>query len=151
MAHELELTDVGLKAAERWHALAPEDERALWFAGVFEMRANRLPAAIARFEAFMRAADDRATGFALVLEALADEPYARAATAIMSSLNTTFPNVPAGQYGLARLALRSGDFDVALTNAEAASKSDANWLEAQLLYARALLVDRKSTRLNSSH
>ena len=48
--------------------------------------------------------------------------------------------MPAGQYGLARLALRSGDFDVALKNAEAASKSDPEWLEAQLLYARALLV-----------
>jgi tetratricopeptide (TPR) repeat protein len=140
MAHQLDLTEAGVKAAQRWQALAPDDERPLWFAGVFETRANRLPNAVARFEAFMRAADDPATGFALVLEALADEPYPRAATAIMHSLNDTFPNVPAGQYGLARLALRSGDFDLALTNAEAASKSDANWLEAQLLYARAMLV-----------
>jgi tetratricopeptide (TPR) repeat protein len=140
MAHQLDLTEVGLKAAERWQALDSADERPLWFAGVFETRANHLPAAVARFEAFMRAADDPATGFALVLEALVDEPYVRAATAIMSSLNSTFPNVPAGQYGLARLALRSGDFDIALTNAEAASKSDPNWIEAQLLYARALLV-----------
>jgi tetratricopeptide (TPR) repeat protein len=75
-----------------------------------------------------------------VLEALADEPYTSAATAIMRALNTTFPDVPAGQYALARLALRSGEFDLALTNAAAASESDPDWLEAQLLYARTLLV-----------
>jgi tetratricopeptide (TPR) repeat protein len=140
MAHQLDLTDMGLKAAARWRELNPEDERPAWFAGVFETRANHLPRAVAQFEAFIRAMNDPATGFALVLEALVDEPYPRAATSIMQALNTTFPNVPAGQYGLARLALRSGDFNVALKNAEAASKSDPDWLEAQLLYARALLV-----------
>ena len=62
MAHELELTDVGLKAAERWHALAPEDERALWFAGVFEMRANRLPAAAGRLMQAELEALDKALG-----------------------------------------------------------------------------------------
>jgi tetratricopeptide (TPR) repeat protein len=140
IAHQLELTDAGLQATERWRKLAPEDERPAWFAGVFETRANRLPRAIAEFEAFIGAVGDQATGFALVLEALADEPYTSAATAIMRALNTTFPNIPAGQYALARLALRSGEFDLALTNAAAASESDADWLEAQLLYARTLLV-----------
>jgi tetratricopeptide (TPR) repeat protein len=140
IAHQLELTDLGLKAAARWRELAPDDERSAWFAGVFETRANHLPRAVAEFERFIRAMRDPATGFALVLEALVDEPYPRAATSIMQALNVTFPDIPAGQYGLARLALRSGDFDLALTNAAAASKSDPDWLEAQLLYSRALLV-----------
>ena len=55
-------------------------------------------------------------------------------------MNASFPNDPWGQYALARLALRSGDFELALTNAEAAAKSNADWVEAQLLYARTLLV-----------
>ena len=49
-----------------------------------------------------------------------------------------------GQYGLARLALRSGDFELALENADAARRSDEDWIEAQLLYARALLVTGRS-------
>ena len=57
-----------------------------------------------------------------------------------ASLNATLPERARGQYALARLALRSGDFELALTNAEAASKSNADWIEAQLLYARTLLV-----------
>jgi tetratricopeptide (TPR) repeat protein len=144
MAHQLELTEPGIRAANRWRELAPGDERCSWFLGVFETRSNRLPRAIAEFERFMRSIDDRRTGFALVLEALGDEPYTRAATSIMQALNTTFPNVPAGQYALARLALRSGDFELALENADAARQSDADWIEAQLLYARTLLVTGKT-------
>jgi tetratricopeptide (TPR) repeat protein len=144
IAHELELTEQGLTAAARWRELAPGDERPAWYLGVFETRANRVPRAIAEFETFIRSIDDRRTGFALVLEALADEPYTGTATAIMRALNETFPNVPAGQYALARLALRSGDFELALENAEAASKSNADWVEAQLLYARTLLVTGRS-------
>jgi tetratricopeptide (TPR) repeat protein len=144
VAHRVDLTELGLKAVARWKALAPKDERPLWFAGVFETRAHRVDKATAEFETFIRELGDPGTGFALVLEALADEPNAEATTAIMRSLNATFPGVPAGQYALARLALRSGDFDLALTNAKAASDSDPNWLEAQLLYARSLLVAGKT-------
>ena len=144
IAEELELNDLGLTAGARWRELAPSDERASWFLGVFETRANRLPRAIAEFERFIRSIDNRTAGFAAVLQALGDEPYTATATAIMRSLNATFPNVPAGQYALARLALRSGDFELALTNAEAAAKSDADWVDAQLLYARTLLVTGRS-------
>jgi tetratricopeptide (TPR) repeat protein len=140
IAHELELNEQGLAAGARWRELAPSDERPAWYLGVFETRANRVPRAIAEFETFIRSLDDRRAGFALVLEALGDEPYTGTATTIMRALNETFPNIPAAQYALARLALRSGDFELALTNAEAASKSNADWIEAQLLYARTLLV-----------
>jgi tetratricopeptide (TPR) repeat protein len=140
IAHELELTEQGLTAGARWRELDPGDERPAWYLGVFETRANRVPRAITEFTRFMRSIEDRRTGFALVLEALGDEPYTGTATAIMRSLNETFPNVPAGQYALARLALRSGDFELALENAEAASQSNPDWIEAQLLYARTLLV-----------
>lgn len=140
LAQQLDKTDIGLQAAKRWHALAPDDERPLWFAGVFETRSNHIDRATDQFTQFMTALGDQRAGFALVLQALSDEPYTDAATAIMLALNNKFPGVPAGQYGLARLALRSGDFGLALENAKAASDSDPNWLEAQLMYARSLLV-----------
>jgi len=140
VAHEFELNEQGLTAAARWREIAPGDERPAWYLGVFETRANRAQRAITEFTTFMRSVDDRTTGFRVVLQGLADEPYTGTATAIMRSLNDTFPNVPWGQYALARLALRSGDFELALTNAEAASKSDPDWIDAQLLYARTLLV-----------
>ena len=144
IAHELELTEQGLTAAARWHELAPEDERPAWYLGVFETRANRVPRAVAEFTTFIRSLDDRRAAFALVLQALGDEPYTRTATEIMRELNEEFPGVPAGQYALARLALRSGEFELALENADAARQSDPDWIEAQLLYARTLLVTGRS-------
>jgi tetratricopeptide (TPR) repeat protein len=140
LALQFDLTELGLRAADRWNALAPEDERPFWFSGVFETRSNRLAQATREFEAFIAAVGDPATGLALVLEALQNEPYTEAATAIMRSLTATFPGTGAGHYALARLALRSGDFELALQNAEAAAESDPEWLDAQLLYARSLLV-----------
>jgi tetratricopeptide (TPR) repeat protein len=140
IAHELELNEQGLAAGARWRELAPSDERPSYYLGVFETRANRLTRAAAEFERFMRSLDDKRAAFGLVLQALGEEPYTATATAIMRSLNESFPNVPWGQYALARLALRSGEFELALTNAEAAAESDADWIEAQLLYARTLLV-----------
>ena len=104
------------------------------------MRSNRLVPATREFEAFIEAIGDPATGLALVLEALSNEPYADASTAIMKSLTDTYPGTGAGHYALARLALRSGDFDLALASAQAATESDPDWLDAQLLYARSLLV-----------
>jgi tetratricopeptide (TPR) repeat protein len=144
VAHQIELTQPGLRAVTRWKQLAMDDERVYWFAGVFETRSNRLTRAVTEFEAFIREVGDPASGFALVLEALADEPYTDSATAIMRQLVRTFPGVPAGQYALARLALRSGDFDLALENAKGATDSDPDWLEAKLLYSRSLLVAGKT-------
>jgi tetratricopeptide (TPR) repeat protein len=104
------------------------------------MRSNRIVRATDQFAEFVRGVGDTATGLALVLEALSNEPYADAATAVMRSLTETFPNTGAGHYALARLALRSGDFELALENAAAATESDPDWLDARLLYARSLLV-----------
>src|SRR5690606_32772315 len=79
-------------------------------------------------------------GLTLVLEALAAEPTTDAATAIMRTLTERFPGTAAGHYGLARLAMRSGDFPLALDNARAASELEPDWVDARLLYARTLLV-----------
>ena len=140
IAHELELNEQGLRAGARWRELAPTDDRPAYYLGVFETRANRVPRAIAEFETFIRSIGDTRTAFALVLDALGNEPYPATATTIMRALNETFPNEPWGQYALARLALRSADFELALENAEAASQSNPDWTDAQLLYARTLLV-----------
>ena len=104
-----------LDRGARWRELAPERRAAgLVPRRLRDARESRPSARSRSSTTFIRSIDDRRTGFALVLEALGDEPYTGTATAIMRSLNETFPNVPAGQYALARLALRSGDFELAL-------------------------------------
>lgn len=142
MALELALTGLGLEAVNRWQELAPGDARAHWFEGMFHARQRRIDRAVAEFEQLVTGISEQAPerGLALVVEGLAAEPNTSDATRIMSRLTARFPGTPEGHFGLARLALRSGEFELALENAEAASELDPNWLDARLLYARTLLV-----------
>ena len=139
MAHRLGLTEIGLTAVERWRATAPDDERTYWFSAIFETRSRRLGRAIEDFTTLIEQLDDPGAGLTLVIDALGAEPDSAAGTAILAALNETFPGTAEGHYGLAILALRSGNFDIALENAVAATEIAPDWLEAQLLYARTLL------------
>jgi len=142
MAERLGLTDVGRRAVARWRVLAPDDDRVDYFSAIFNFRAGLLADAVEDFAAVLESLDPDSlpSGIALVLEALAAEPSALAATAVMAEITDRYPDVPEGRFGLARLALRSGNFDLALANAERAVELVPDWIEAQLLLARALLV-----------
>lgn len=139
MAHRLGLTDLGLAAVERWREIAPGDERSYWFSAIFETRSRRLGRAIDDFTTLIDRLNDPGAGLALVIDALTAEPDSAAGTVIISALNEAFPGTAEGHYGVATLALRSGNFDLALENAAAASELAPDWLEIQLLYARTLL------------
>jgi tetratricopeptide (TPR) repeat protein len=142
LAEELGLTELGLQAVDRWTQLAPQDGRQAWYWGVFQMRSGDYDAAILSFSDVVRALppESAGAGLALVFETLGNEPNAGAATLVMGALEAEFPDHPEGHFGLARLALRSGDFELCLEHARAAAALEPDWLEAQMLLARALLV-----------
>ncbi|MFO7285919.1 MAG: tetratricopeptide repeat protein [Gammaproteobacteria bacterium] len=143
IAYDSGQQDLGLEAARRWLELAPQDPRGHWFAGIFEVRFGRIADATGHFTAFVRAAESRggiAGAIGLVADALAAEPDAAAGVAVMQSLVAEYPTSPEARYGLARLALRAGDFELALDNAHEAVDRRPDWRDAQLLYARTLLV-----------
>jgi tetratricopeptide (TPR) repeat protein len=106
------------------------------------MRTGRLDAAAADFSAVIDAlpAASTGSGLALAFEAIADEADAGAGTYIMNALVESHAGFAEGHYALARLALRSGDFDLCLRHAREAARMEPDWLDAQLLLARALLV-----------
>lgn len=148
MAHRLTLTDLGLEAVERWKSLAPDDARPHWFEGIFHTRRGRVDRAVEAFDRLVSSAAPEQTGagLALVVEALGSEPETTTATRIMQRLTERHPGTAEGHYGLARLALRSGDFELALDNAEAATELDPDWVDAELLYARTLLTAGRTER-----
>lgn len=142
LAEESGLTEAGLRAVARWAELAPGDDRAVWFRGIFNMRTGRLDASAADFSAIIGAlpAASTGSGLALAFEAIAGEADTSAGTYVMNSLVETHAGFAEGHYALARLALRSGNFDLCLENAREAVRIEPEWLDAQLLLARALLV-----------
>lgn len=142
LAEESGLTEQGLQAVARWSEVAPGDDRATWFRGIFNLRSGRLDAAATDFSAVVGALPpaSRGSGLALAFEAMSDEPDPGSATYVMGELVELHPGFAEGHFALARLALRSGDFELCLDNARAAATLEPTWLDAQLLLARALLV-----------
>ncbi len=140
IARQFNLNELGLEAAERWQALSPNDPRVHQFLGVFRLRLGDPEAAVAEFEQLLAATDDHAAALAFLIEMLASESATQMTTSVVSQLVAQYPGTPEGHYGLARLGLRSGDYQLALENVERAVELQPEWVEAQLLYARILLI-----------
>jgi tetratricopeptide (TPR) repeat protein len=145
-AYQFALDTVGHRAVARWRELDPENLRADYFAGIFETRSGRVDAAVNEFSDVLDTfpPSNVGSGFALILDGLANEPSANTAAQVMLELNRRFPDSPEGHYGLAQLALRAGAFDLALAESQTTIQLSPEWPEAQLLHARTLLLSGRS-------
>jgi len=139
-AQQLDLTEIGLQAAERWQTLTPYDPRVHQFLGIFRLRSGDPDGAVEEFEQLLAATENQTAALAFLIEFLANESDTQTTISIVSQLVTKYPGSSEGHYGLARLGLRSGDYPLALENAERAVELRPEWVEAQLLYARVLLL-----------
>ena len=139
-AHQLNFNDIGLQAANRWLSLSPTDVRAYQFLGIFEFRSGNLERALELFTDLMSLDENKTAGFELIVEGLVNEEDTEGAMAVLSPIVEAHADIAAGRYGLAQMALRSGDFEKTLVNAELAATLAPDWVAAQLLYARTLLV-----------
>ncbi len=144
MAHQLELDDIGLTAARRWQDLDPNDARAKQFLGLFLLRSGDLEGSVAVFEALLETARNEAPGLALIIEAIFDEAENDVVMALVSRLVENHPDIAEGHYGLARLAMRGDEFELAVQSARRATELRPEWIEAQLLVARALVLTNRA-------
>ncbi len=140
IAFEVNLNEVGLTAARRWLELVHDDARVLRFVGTFELRNGDVAEATEQFSRLVSLTEDLPATMELMLGFLGPEENAAGATQLMASLVERFPGTAEGGYTLGRLALRSGDFELALKGARQASELNPEWLDAQLLLSRALYV-----------
>jgi tetratricopeptide (TPR) repeat protein len=146
LANELGLDTIGHRAVARWRQLEPDSVVVSYFAGIFETRSGRVEAAVDNFGAVleMLAESEWGAGFVQIIDALNDDPSAGAATQVMLELNRRFPGTAEGHFGLAQLAMRAGNFGLALDESEQAIELAPEWPEAQLLHARTLLLAGRS-------
>ena len=140
LAHQLGLTEIGIKAAERWKELRPDNTRPHIFLGVFRLRSSGTEPALAEFKIFIEGASNTAAAIERSVEILSSEPNQLGATIILRELVASYPEIAEGHYGLARFNMRDNDFSAALVNSETATILRPDWIEAQLLYARTLLI-----------
>ena len=140
LALQANLPGIGLRAAQRWLELSGEANRTYLYMGIFRLRLGELGPALEDFGTFVAGAESAAAAVARSIEALAEESDTEAAVAIVQGLVDSHPDLAEGHYGLARLALRRGDYDTVLAHSALAAELSPDWVEAQMLYARSLLL-----------
>ena len=140
LAEQANRPRIGLEAARRWRALRPDTARAYRYLGVFKLRSGDVEAALEDFMAFVGQAGSAAAAVVRSIEVLAREADAEAATSVARGLVEAYPDIAEGHYGLAQLAMRSGDYATVLAHSERAAALNPDWVEAELLYARSLLL-----------
>jgi tetratricopeptide (TPR) repeat protein len=138
--HQLDLTEEGLQATERWRLLSPDNPRVHQYLGIFKLRSGDAAGTITEFDQILAATGNHGAALAFIIEFLSNESDTLATTAVVSELVGRYPGTPEGHYGLARLGLRSGNYPLALDNAQRAIELEPEWIEAQLLYARMLVI-----------
>ena len=140
LALQANVPGIGLAAVQRWQALSAEANRTHLYMGIFRLRLGETVASLADFGSFVEGAENAAAAVARSIEELAEEPDAGAAIFVARGLVEANPEIAEGHYGLARLALRRGDYDTVLAHSELATELSPDWVEARMLYARSLLL-----------
>ena len=144
LAQQLGLDEIGAQATERWLELRPDNTRVRLYIAVFKLRSADREGALTEFEAFVDGASNTNAALARSIEVLANEADERGATDIVAALVGSHPDIAEGHYGLARLFMRDNDLTSALTSAERAAMLSPEWEEAQLLYARNLVISGRT-------
>ena len=140
LAQQTNLPAIGLRAVQRWLELSEEANLAYRYMGIFRLRLGETEPSLADFGTFVEGAENAAAAVARSIDALAEEPDADAAIVVVQGLVESHPEIAEGHYGLARLALRRGDYDTVLAHSALAAELSPDWAEARMLYARSLLL-----------
>lgn len=140
LSHQLGLSQTGLRAAERWQEVSPNATRPHLYLGAFKMSSSGSAAAAIEFEKFVNGASNTTAAISRSIEILSNETNQPGATTVLEALVKSHPDIAEGHYGLARFAMRNNNYATALESVEQATILRPDWIEAQLLYARTLLI-----------
>lgn len=126
------------QAAARWQQLAPDIGVPYEVLGRLKLRRHSVDDAVVELNRALGPAEPRRDEAYLALAADLSTEDPRLVTRTLSRLTARDPLAPGLQLALGTAALRSGDYDLALYAGEQAGLDDPEWLEPQLVVARAL-------------
>jgi tetratricopeptide (TPR) repeat protein len=129
-------------AAERWLALNPTSEQARRYAGVAALELHRLDVAEEHFAQLLGSGAyiSPAAGFLALLPVMTEHGTAPDVTELFRRLVARYPDVAEGYHALGSAALRSDNFELAVTSARRATELAKYWVPARMLLARALIA-----------
>ena len=140
LAYDLGFSDEALLAAERWVELAPNNDEAMLYLAQLQLRDGQLRKSEKTFRQLLKRAgadaDKRLLSFVPSLSQENDQD----ANKLMRKLAKPFKKSADAQYAAGLVALDAGQGQEAGERALAALELRPEWLSAQLLRARSLLV-----------
>jgi len=126
-----------LAAAQRWLELNQTDEEARRFAAFAALHLYRIDTAAEHVEFLLNTAFiNPQAGFLAILPQLAEEGSVSATTTVLERLVVKHPDLMEAHYTLARAALQSENFALALQHAQQAHDLGPYWTPAKLLLAQ---------------
>lgn len=137
------------RAVSRWADLAPGNALPRVLLGRLKLRRHAIDEAAEDMLAALGPGEPRRDEVYLALASdLADENDAGLVTRVLARLTALDPMAPGLQHALGTAALRSGDYELAMGAAATAALDDPDWVDPQLLMARALAaLDREDEAL----
>jgi tetratricopeptide (TPR) repeat protein len=129
-----------LRSANRWLELDEESDEARVYIAQLQLRLGDIKKARHSFEALMASGEEPGGQQLLSLLPLFAEEDAELVDRLVRSLAEPYPESAAAHYAAAAAALSANDAEHARERAMRAVELDPEWLNAKLLYARALLL-----------
>lgn len=145
VAFEARQPSIAAQSARRWLELDPASADAHRYLAITALRLHSIDESAEQFDHLLRATyPEPGAAFTDLTGVLADEGDAYGAYLVMSKLAAKQPQVPEGQYALSVAALRAYNYGVAASSARKALDLKRDYLDAERLLARALVVSGKS-------
>lgn len=140
--------DMALRAAQRWVELEPDQARARQSLALLYLRSGQLDKAAAEFDHIIKQTDvnQHETLFLQISGMLAQEQDLQAATALMGKLKERYPDSANVDFGIARLALKADQTELALQSIKRALDKLPQEQSFQELYARILMQQGKQAQ-----
>ena len=140
MAFGFAFNEEALRAAKRWFELDADSDEALIYVAQLELRLGNLREARRSFKVLIERGDDPAEQRLHKLIPVLSQEDPGHADELIRSLAKPYPDSALAHYAAAAMALRAGDLEHAKERSLRAAELDPEWLNAKLLYARAMLL-----------
>ena len=141
LAYDLGFSEEALRAAGRWAELAPNNDEALLYLAQLQLRDGQLRRAEKTFRQLLKRSDTDAAKRLLSFVPFLSQENGDNANKLMRKLAKPYKDSADAQYAAGLVALDAGFGEEAGERALKALELRPDWLSAQLLRARSLLVD----------
>ena len=140
VSYSFGFNEEALRSAKRWQELDKDSDEALLYVAQLQLRTGKLRDSRRNLKKLIERGDEEADKRLLSLVQVLSQEDPEDADEVMRALAKPYKDSPYAHYATAVMAMQAGDTDYAEKHALLAIELDPEWIKAQLLYARTMLI-----------